>query len=367
MLTINLPHLPNTIPLVTSKHFALNDFTTFLTYPASRMHHTCSSFLLTPSTASQHSLLSHTNDSADKEQTLYQHYDQTNCQWTFKTWISLAAVQQQCGAVLTGNNLVISLEVLYFSIYNNTAVIENTTNTTAIFNHPRLNNSHKIFPYVYRPIQPINDIHVKLISLQHESGQNSYSAIVYSYSSINRMIHSGILINSGIRRSATINNMRLMYSDHQHGTQSWVLNIAAGSTNKTEIMFNLLPCVHYSWSPGCNPGPPITFRIPLMLTSGTQSAVSRARTAVDTTIIRQQQTILGETHDNILTCVTISYTVRLKLKATQRLQANYTLIITRAWLCSSDISSTVGGGCLDSNQTKKSFDIMVRTNVLNYY
>lgn len=359
MLTINLPHLPNTIPLVTSKPFVLNDFTTFLTYPASRLHHTCSNFVLVPSTANQHSLLSHTSE---RGQTLYQHYDLTKSLWTFKTWISLAAVQQQCGAVLTEGNLSVTLEVLYFSLYNNTAVIENTTNITAIFNHAQLNNNHTIFPYVYRPIQSINDIYVKLISVQRESGQNRFSAIVYSYAPINKMIHSGVLINNSRRRSATINNMTLMYSDHQHGTQAWLLNITTEFTNHMEIMFNLLPCVHYSWSPGCNPGPPITFNIPLMLTSGTQSAASRARTAVDATIIRQQQIILSETQNIMtLTCVTISCTVNLKLKATQRLQANYTLIITRAWLCSSskDLSSMVGArnGCLDS---QKSFNIVVR-------
>ena len=248
MLTINLPHLPNTIPLVTSKTFSLKDFTTFLTYPASRLHHTCSNVVLTPSTASQHSLLSHTS-SANRIQALYRHYDQTKCQWTFKTWLSLAAVQQHCGAVLIENNLFVSLEVLYFGFHNNTAIVENTTNTTAIFNHPHVNNSQTPFPYVYRPIQTTsNDFYVKLISIEREPDQNRFSVILYSYSPINKTINSGILINNGKRRSTTINNMSLMYSDHQHGTQAWLLNIATGSTNHMDLMFNLLPCVHYSWS-----------------------------------------------------------------------------------------------------------------------
>ena len=127
---------------------------------------------------------------------------------------------------------------------------------------------------------------------------------------------------------------------------------------------HLLPCVHYSWSSGCHPGPPITFDIPLV------SAASRVRTAVDTTIIRQQQTLIGETQIImiIIPYVTISYTVRLKLKATQRLQADYTLIINRTWLClaSKDIRSTVGDGCLDTNQTKKSINIVVMVMVSVY-
>ena len=54
-----------------------------------------------------------------------------------------------------------------------------------------------------------------------------------------------------------------------------------------------------AWSSSCHPGPPITFDIPLV------SAASRVRTAVDTTIIRQQQTLIGETQ--IIMIYTLCY------------------------------------------------------------
>lgn len=318
MLAIDVPHLPNTLPLVSTKQFTVKDITTFLTYPASRQDHVCSNFVLSGMPTNQHdflSALSAFNEDSDISHTLYQHYSPGHCKWTFQTWLPLDVLQNMCGALVSKHAMSVQLNVLYFRVQNNTAISVANTSTIAVFNHSTINStSHTIYPYEYWPVQTgLSGVYVHLISAQWDSTGSSLSAMLYSYAPDNVRFDSGTIIHKEKRRSISNSKMTLIYSDTR-GKQTWLINTdmkpVHHDSRNIDLKFNLVPCIQHSRNAGCKPGPAVTFDIPLVVATTTQStatSVVLTRTTMEANITRVngvQQAMLGESQTrNTSTCM----------------------------------------------------------------
>ena len=306
--------MSNTIPLVTTKLTPKSAVITLLTYPASRQHHTCSNFVMANSPTGQHSLLSlspgHTESQANL---LYQHYDPTQCMWTFKTWIPLGELESRCGAVSTATNISVHLYVLYTSIHNNTVGVVSTVSIDAVMDYTAVHTSNQAAappPYNYFPIHSgRKQVFVHPISIEWDSITNSLIAILYSYTPTSMMFHSGYLANRIKRRSISSDGIVLLYSHHS-GKQAWLMQLGMDRNQSTNIdlQFSLVTCVKTSLRSRCRPGHPFTFHIPLILvlpnnsTQKNWSSLTRilTHTALTAHISRldEQERVLGE-HNSI--------------------------------------------------------------------
>ena len=301
-MLIDLPAIPNTLPLLTTLPINEDNILSLLTNPAIRRFHQCStlisngkSHLIIPGLLSQF-----TNTLRPlKSYILYKNYLPHQCHWMFSIWLPVQALLNNCKANLTLDPLTLSfpIHITYVTITNGTAIVVAQSQHTAILQHTPLPDN-TILPFDYLPSSPVDNKEqlLKLLAIERIPETNRLLLVMYSQS--NRITSNNIMMVSNITGV-----IYPKYSWKKNNTlmEAWTMEINTQGNNNYNISLKLKSCHTVNGFQACKV---YTFDIPVVVENETGLSLRmglRLRTSVikvNTTDLMNDIKITGRSHVN---------------------------------------------------------------------
>ena len=228
-LSVVLPYLPHTIPLVSSRPLEEEELLSLLTHPPSRLSHPCST-LLAPS-LSEASLLDHAITlewgREPKAAQLYQHLQWDSCQWLFEAWLPVATVENSCGASKDNSSLTLSLHSTYVHISSDSVPIQVRAGSTAARLEARVDTPLTL-SFSILPSSGARDVKLYPLAVNYDNTSNSLELFLYSIANF-----TGRLALVGITEGA----ITLLHTSLDR--QAWLLHKPLGPQPPYEITLHL--------------------------------------------------------------------------------------------------------------------------------
>lgn len=298
-MVIDLPAIPNTLPLLTTLPINEENVLSLLTNSAIRRSHQCSALI---SNGKSHfivpGLLSQFINTLRplKSYILYKHYLPQQCRWKFSIWLPVRALLYNCRANLTLDPLTLSVPVhiTYITIANRTAIVKVQSQHTAILQHTPL-PVNTILPFDYFPSSPIDSKQQLLQLLAIERIPETSKLLLVMYSQSNRITSNNIMM---VSNKTDVIYPKYSWKKNNTLMEAWTMEIDTQGNNSCNISLKLKSCHVINGFQACKF---YTFDIPVVIENGTGLSLRmglRLRssvTKVNTTDLMNDIKITGNT------------------------------------------------------------------------